>query len=64
MSESALVVAAAKGAGLGRNTCEGQTFEDVTQVYTHSYTLVWHDWEAWQKFIDCARKAPPLLPLC
>jgi magnesium-transporting ATPase (P-type) len=32
MSESALVVAAAKG-GLGRNTCQGVQLEDVLQVY-------------------------------
>ena len=38
-------------------------YSHVTQVCTHSYTLVWHDWEAWQKFIDCAQ-SPPLLPLC
>ena len=24
----------------------------VTQVCTHSYTLVWHDWEKWEHFID------------
>jgi alpha-N-acetylglucosaminidase len=28
-------------------------YSHVTQVCTHSYTLVWHDWEAWEKFIDC-----------
>ena len=28
-------------------------YSHVTQVCTHSYTLVWHGWEAWQKFIDC-----------
>ena len=28
-------------------------YSHVTQVCTHSYTLVWHDWDAWQKFIDC-----------
>ena len=22
------------------------------QVCTHSYTLVWHDWEQWERFID------------
>ena len=24
----------------------------VTQVCTHSYTLVWHDWDQWESFID------------
>ena len=24
----------------------------VTQVCTHSYTLVWHDWAEWEQFID------------
>ena len=24
----------------------------VTQVCTHSYTLVWHGWEEWERFID------------
>ena len=24
----------------------------VTQVCTHSYTLVWHDWGQWEQFID------------
>ena len=27
-------------------------YSHVTQVCTHSYTLVWHDWPAWEKFID------------
>ena len=27
-------------------------FSHVAQVCTHSYTLVWHDWEQWQEFID------------
>ena len=27
-------------------------YSHVTQVCTHSYTLVWHDWEAWERFID------------
>lgn len=27
-------------------------YSHVTQVCTHSYTLVWHDWEAWEQFID------------
>ena len=27
-------------------------YSHVTQVCTHSYTLVWHDWEQWQYFID------------
>eukprot|EP01052_Picozoa_sp_SAG31_P026065 SAG31_NODE_2335_length_5925_cov_3.925506_4_plen_229_part_00 len=27
-------------------------YSHVTQVCTHSYTLVWHDWVAWEKFID------------
>ena len=27
-------------------------YSHITQVCTHSYTLVWHDWAAWEKFID------------
>jgi alpha-N-acetylglucosaminidase len=27
-------------------------YSHVTQVCTHSYTLVWHDWPAWEVFID------------
>ena len=27
-------------------------FSHVTQVCTHSYTLVWHDWMQWERFID------------
>lgn len=27
-------------------------FSHVTQVCTHSYTLVWHDWQQWETFID------------
>jgi hypothetical protein len=27
-------------------------YSHVTQVCTHSYTLVWHDWPAWESFID------------
>ena len=27
-------------------------YSHVTQVCTHSYTLVWYDWEAWEQFID------------
>ena len=27
-------------------------YSHVTQVCTHSYTLVWHSWEAWEQFID------------
>ena len=27
-------------------------YSHVTQVCTHSYTLVWHDWGQWQTFID------------
>ena len=27
-------------------------YSHVTQVCTHSYTLAWHDWSEWEKFID------------
>jgi hypothetical protein len=27
-------------------------YSHVTQVCTHSYTLVWHDWAEWEQFID------------
>ena len=27
-------------------------YSHVTQVCTHSYTLVWHDWAQWEQFID------------
>ena len=27
-------------------------YSHVTQVCTHSYTLVWHDWAEWERFID------------
>ncbi len=27
-------------------------YSHVTQVCTHSYTLVWHDWLEWEAFID------------
>ena len=27
-------------------------YSHVTQVCTHSYTLVWHDWAKWEQFID------------
>ena len=27
-------------------------FSHVTQVCTHSYTLVWHNWDEWERFID------------
>ena len=27
-------------------------YSHVTQVCTHSYTLVWHDWLQWERFID------------
>ena len=27
-------------------------YSHVTQVCTHSYTLVWHDWLEWETFID------------
>ena len=27
-------------------------YSHVTQVCTHSYTLVWHSWEQWEAFID------------
>ena len=27
-------------------------YSHVTQVCTHSYTLVWHGWEEWERFID------------
>eukprot|EP00040_Diaphanoeca_grandis_P017313 m.90087 g.90087 ORF g.90087 m.90087 type:complete len:978 (+) comp26364_c0_seq1:96-3029(+) len=27
-------------------------YSHVTQVCTHSYTLAWHDWTQWEKFID------------
>ena len=27
-------------------------YSHVTQVCTHSYTLVWYDWGAWEAFID------------
>ena len=27
-------------------------YSHVTQVCTHSYTLVWYDWAAWEIFID------------
>jgi hypothetical protein len=27
-------------------------YSHVTQVCTHSYTLVWHDWAQWERFID------------
>ena len=27
-------------------------YSHVTQVCTHSYTLVWHDWGEWETFID------------
>ena len=27
-------------------------YSHVTQVCTHSYTLVWHDWGEWEHFID------------
>ena len=29
-------------------------YSHVTQVCTHSYTLVWHGWAEWERFIDCA----------
>ena len=27
-------------------------YSHVTQVCTHSYTLVWHDWPQWESYID------------
>jgi hypothetical protein len=27
-------------------------YSHVTQVCTHSYTLVWQDWQEWEQFID------------
>lgn len=27
-------------------------YSHVSQVCTHSYTLVWHNWDQWERFID------------
>lgn len=27
-------------------------YSHITQVCTHSYTLAWHNWQEWEKFID------------
>eukprot|EP00035_Acanthoeca_spectabilis_P021929 m.440986 g.440986 ORF g.440986 m.440986 type:complete len:917 (-) comp18600_c0_seq1:173-2923(-) len=38
------------GAPVARN--RSVPYSHVTQVCTHSYTLVWHNWTQWERFID------------
>lgn len=38
--------------GSGVTRARSGPYSHVTQVCTHSYTLVWHDWPQWERFID------------